>query len=56
MLRYVDTLHEEGYALLLYDARSHGESAGIPATSGLTMRDDLLAGIGLCHNSSRGRF
>lgn len=45
MLRYVSTLHAEGYALLLYDARSHGESAGIPATSGLSMRDDLLSAL-----------
>jgi dipeptidyl aminopeptidase/acylaminoacyl peptidase len=45
MLRYVYTLHEEGYALLLYDARSHGESAGIPATSGISMRDDLLSAL-----------
>lgn len=45
MLRYIDSLHEEGYALLLYDARSHGESAGIPATSGLSMRDDLLSAL-----------
>lgn len=45
MLRYINTLHEEGYALLTYDARSHGESAGIPATSGVTMRDDLLSAL-----------
>jgi pimeloyl-ACP methyl ester carboxylesterase len=45
MLRYIDTLHKEGYALLVYDARSHGESAGIPATSGISIRDDLLSAL-----------
>jgi len=45
MLRYIDILHEEGYALLVYDARSHGESAGIPAPSGVSMRDDLLSAL-----------
>lgn len=45
MLRYIDTLHNEGYAVLVYDARSHGESAGIPAPSGVSMRDDLLAAL-----------
>jgi dipeptidyl aminopeptidase/acylaminoacyl peptidase len=45
MLRYVSSFHEEGYALLLYDARGHGESGAVRAASGLTMRDDLRAAI-----------
>ncbi len=45
MLRYVPSLHEEGYAILLYDARGHGESGDVHAVSGLTMRDDLRAAI-----------
>ncbi len=45
MLRYIDKLLNEGYALLVYDARSHGDSAGIPAPSGVSMRDDLLAAL-----------
>jgi dipeptidyl aminopeptidase/acylaminoacyl peptidase len=45
MLRYARVLHTEGYALLLYDARSHGESAGIAAASGLSMSEDLLAAL-----------
>jgi uncharacterized protein len=45
MLRYVTSLHEEGYAILLYDARGHGESGAVRAASGLTMRDDLRAAI-----------
>ena len=45
MLRYVPRLHAAGYALLLYDARSHGESDSVRATSGVTMRDDLRAAL-----------
>jgi len=45
MLRYVEPLHQAGYSLLLYDARSHGESDAAPVTSILTFRDDLMAAI-----------
>lgn len=45
VLRYAEPLHQAGYALLLYDARSHGESEGIPAPSGMAFRDDVMAAI-----------
>jgi len=44
-LRYVSRLHDAGYALLLYDARGHGESGSVTAASGVTLRDDLRAAI-----------
>lgn len=31
--------------LLVYDARSHGESAGIPAPFSVSMRNDILAAL-----------
>lgn len=45
VLRYTNRLHEEGYALLLYDARSHGDSDEYPTPTGLMFRDDVLAAI-----------
>ncbi|WP_274364079.1 alpha/beta hydrolase [Paenibacillus thermotolerans] len=45
MLRYAETLYKEGYALLLYDARSHGESESIKAPTVKSFRDDLLAAV-----------
>lgn len=45
MLRYADPLHQAGYTLLLYDARSHGDSDSIPAPSALMFRDDVTAAV-----------
>ncbi|MFD2613303.1 alpha/beta hydrolase [Paenibacillus gansuensis] len=45
VLRYARPLYDAGYALLLYDARSHGESDGIPAPSGMAFRDDLVSAV-----------
>ncbi|GIP38078.1 hypothetical protein J31TS4_13580 [Paenibacillus sp. J31TS4] len=45
VLRYTDRLYNEGYALLLFDARSHGDSDEHPTPTGLTFRDDVLAAI-----------
>ncbi|ANE49087.1 hypothetical protein SY83_20825 [Paenibacillus swuensis] len=49
VLRYARPLYNAGYALLLYDARSHGESDGIPAPSGMAFRDDLLSAVDYIH-------
>jgi len=38
-------LYQGGYSLLAYDARSHGESAKVPAPSGISMRDDFLSAL-----------
>jgi len=45
VLRYALPLYEEGYSILLYDARSHGESEFYRTPTGLQFRDDLLAAI-----------
>lgn len=45
MLRYATRLHAAGYVLLLYDARSHGESSQVKAASGATMQEDVRAAI-----------
>lgn len=45
VLRYVQPLYEEGYSILMYDARSHGESDVFKTPSGLQFRDDLLAAL-----------
>ena len=45
VLRYALPLHEEGYAILMYDARSHGESDFYKTPTGLQFRDDLLAAL-----------
>ncbi|WP_027087570.1 alpha/beta hydrolase [Cohnella panacarvi] len=45
VLRYALPLHEEGFAILMYDARSHGESDHYRTPSGLQFRDDLCAAI-----------
>lgn len=45
VLRYALPLYEAGFAVLTYDARSHGESGTARALTGLTFRDDLLAAL-----------
>ncbi|CAJ1313359.1 alpha/beta hydrolase [Paenibacillus nuruki] len=45
VLRYIEPLWEAGYALLMYDARSHGHSEPIEAPSAYTFRDDILAAL-----------
>lgn len=45
VLRYALPLYEEGFAILMYDARSHGESDHYRTPSGLQFRDDLCAAI-----------
>lgn len=45
VLRYADRLAEEGYAVLVYDVTSHGESEGVKAPSALLFRDDLKAAV-----------
>lgn len=45
MLRYVMPLHQAGYALLLFDSRSHGESDGIKAPSAKSFREDVIAAV-----------
>ncbi|RXZ80506.1 alpha/beta fold hydrolase [Paenibacillaceae bacterium] len=45
VLRYVGPLFAQGYAVLLYDARSHGDSEAIHAPSGLMFRDDVRAAV-----------
>jgi dipeptidyl aminopeptidase/acylaminoacyl peptidase len=45
VLRYVDPLYKEGYALLLFDARAHGESDSYPTPSGIMFRDDVIAAL-----------
>jgi uncharacterized protein len=45
VLRYVEPLYNEGYALLLFDARSHGDSDAYPTPSGIMFRDDVIAAL-----------
>jgi pimeloyl-ACP methyl ester carboxylesterase len=45
VLRYALPLHEQGYAILMYDARSHGDSDYYKTPTGLQFRDDLLSAI-----------
>lgn len=45
VLRYALPLYREGYTVLLYDARSHGESDPYRTPSGLQFCDDLLAAL-----------
>jgi pimeloyl-ACP methyl ester carboxylesterase len=45
VLRYAEPLHKAGYALLLFDARGHGESDPYPTPSGIMFRDDVLSAI-----------
>lgn len=43
VLRYALPLYEEGYSILMYDARSHGDSEYYKTPNGLQFRNDLLA-------------
>lgn len=45
VLRYAHPLHREGFVVLLYDARSHGESGLHPAPTGLMFKEDLTAAL-----------
>lgn len=45
VLRYTAPLIEAGYAVLMYDARSHGDSDAMNAPSGLSFRDDVIAAV-----------
>ncbi|MFC0330880.1 alpha/beta hydrolase [Paenibacillus sepulcri] len=45
VLRYTQPLLDEGLAVLLYDARSHGDSGAIKAPSALMFRDDIQAAV-----------
>lgn len=45
VLRYAHPLYRAGYAIFMYDARSHGESGAIKAPSALMFRDDVLAAV-----------
>lgn len=59
VLRYALPLYQEGYTILMYDARSHGESDSYRTPSGLQFRDDLLAALEWLRgrkNSGTGRI
>jgi dipeptidyl aminopeptidase/acylaminoacyl peptidase len=45
MLRYVEPVHHAGYAVLLFDVRSHGESESTAAATGKIFRDDVIAAV-----------
>ncbi len=45
VLRYALPLYELGYSILMYDARSHGDSDYYKTPTGLQFRDDLLTAI-----------
>ncbi|MEN1989311.1 alpha/beta hydrolase [Paenibacillus hubeiensis] len=45
VLRYARPIWEAGYALLMYDVRSHGASDPVKAASAYLFRDDLLAAV-----------
>lgn len=45
VLRYTRPIYEAGFAILMYDARSHGNSDSISAPSALMFRDDVLAAL-----------
>ncbi|WP_367398464.1 alpha/beta hydrolase [Paenibacillus barcinonensis] len=45
VLRYARPIWEAGYALLMYDVRSHGASDPVRAASAYLFRDDLLAAL-----------
>ncbi|MBD2867927.1 alpha/beta hydrolase [Paenibacillus arenilitoris] len=46
VLRYARPLYKAGFAVLIYDARSHGDSESIKAPSALMFRDDAMAAVG----------
>jgi pimeloyl-ACP methyl ester carboxylesterase len=45
VLRYANPLYEAGFAVFLFDARSHGDSDPIKAPSGFMFRDDVAAAV-----------
>lgn len=45
VLRYARPIYEAGFAVWMYDARSHGDSDSISAPSALMFRDDVLAAV-----------
>ncbi|GBF75201.1 alpha/beta hydrolase [Paenibacillus sp. 598K] len=45
VLRYAEPLVREGYAVLLFDVRCHGDSEKIPAASAFMFRDDAAAAV-----------
>ncbi|WP_370636469.1 alpha/beta hydrolase [Cohnella sp. CFH 77786] len=45
VLRYALPLHEAGYAVLMYDARGHGDSDSYPTPSGLMFKEDFLTAL-----------
>ncbi|OMF30877.1 hypothetical protein BK133_16495 [Paenibacillus sp. FSL H8-0548] len=45
VLRYTHSLYEAGFAVFMYDARSHGDSDSISAPSALMFRDDVQAAV-----------
>jgi len=45
VLRYAEPLVTAGYAVFLFDARSHGESDGIDVPSCFSFRDDVKAAV-----------
>ncbi|HUC92150.1 MAG TPA: alpha/beta fold hydrolase [Paenibacillus sp.] len=45
VLRYTKPLMEAGYAVFMFDARSHGDSDAVAAPSGFMFRDDVEAAV-----------
>jgi len=45
VLRYVEPLYQSGYAVMVYDGRSHGDSEAIKAPSAIMFRDDVEAAV-----------
>ncbi|GGG23178.1 alpha/beta hydrolase [Paenibacillus abyssi] len=45
VLRYAGPIYDSGIAVMLFDARSHGDSDPINAPSGLMFRDDVTAAV-----------
>jgi pimeloyl-ACP methyl ester carboxylesterase len=45
VLRYAHSLYQAGFAVFMYDARSHGDSDSIHAPSALMFRDDVMAAV-----------
>lgn len=45
VLRYARPLYEAGFAVFMYDSRSHGDSESIKAPSAFMFRDDVMAAV-----------
>ncbi|WP_141501910.1 alpha/beta hydrolase [Paenibacillus luteus] len=45
VLRYAHSLYQAGFAVFMYDARSHGDSDSIHAPSALMFRDDVMVAV-----------